>query len=426
MSRQINAVTPSSSSSSSRRHRLSLSRRRINFTTSPEALPSSSSRSQPSSSSRSQPYSSSRSQPYSSSRRRRRQERSQEQRVSEDNVQIIGNANEPLTRTYHSQGVTYHVHGQVNISNDDPLLSQEDDTIESVDRASQQYQNSIASETAAQRALQRGLDLESQLMSEISPRSPAYSPPYPSNDVLSQSPDLFDSPQSPQQHELELEEDEDEDEEEEEGEEVEVSCNICFTTLKDTKNVDSSFVTSIDCNHAVCFKCYVRIIMDNSTYKCFCSASSSDFRVYNKHGYVEFMPLTLIRNRDSIKQHWRELLENNTVNNRIIDLNDVERLERERSELRAKNSQVEHKMTMLNCDYAMLKHEHKITELKLKWANRDLEEFTKKTQELQSTVNDLQEQLRKQVAESQAKFSQFERRNSELVAELYTIEMSKP
>nr|WRK23664.1 immediate early protein 2 [Bombyx mori nucleopolyhedrovirus] len=398
MSRQINAVTPSSSSR--RPHRLSLSRRRINFTTSPEALPSSIDRSQPSSSSRSQPYSSSRSQPYSSSRRRRRQERSQEQRVSEDNVQIIGNANEPLTRTYHSQGVTYYVHGQVNVSNDDPLLSQEDDTIEGVDRASQQ----------------------------ISPRSPAYSPPYSSNDVLSQSQDLFDSPQSPQQHqsELELEEDEDEEEEEEEGEEVEVSCNICFTTLKDTKNVDSSFVTSIDCNHAVCFKCYVRIIMDNSTYKCFCSANSSDFRVYNKHGYVEFMPYNVTRNRDSIKQHWRELLENNTVNNRIIDLNDVERLERERSELRAKNSQVEHKMTMLNCDYVMLKHEHSVTELKLKWANRDLEEFTKKTQELQSTVNDLQEQLRKQVAESQAKFSEFERRNSELVAELYTIEMSKP
>lgn len=238
---------------------------------------------------------------------------------------------------------------------------------------------------------------------------------------------MFDSPQSPQQHqsELELEEDE-EEEEEEEAEEVEVSCNICFTTLKDTKNVDSSFVTSIDCNHAVCFKCYVRIIMDNSTYKCFCSANSSDFRVYNKHGYVEFMPYNVTRNRDSIKQHWRELLENNTVNNRIIDLNDVERLERERSELRAKNSQVEHKMTMLNCDYVMLKHEHSVTELKLKWANRDLEEFTKKTQELQSTVNDLQEQLRKQVAESQAKFSEFERRNSELVAELYTIEMSKP
>lgn len=396
MSRQINAATPSSS----RRHRLSLSRRRINFTTSPEAQPSSSSRSH------------------------RRQERRQEQRVSEENVQIIGNVNEPLTRTYHRQGVTYYVHGQVNISNDDPLLSQEDDVIlinsENVDRerfpdiTSQQYQDNIASETAAQRALQRGLDLEAQLMNEIAPRSPTYSPSYSPNYVIPQSPDLFASPQSPQPQQQQQQQSEPE-------EEVEVSCNICFTTFKDTKNVNSSFVTSIHCNHAVCFKCYVKIIMDNSVYKCFCSATSSDCRVYNKHGYVEFMPINVTRNQDSIKQHWRELLENNTVNNHTTDLNYVEQLQKELSELRAKTSQVEHKMTMLNSDYIMLKHKHAVAELDLQKANYDLQESTKKSEELQSTVNNLQEQLRKQVAESQAKFSEFERSNSDLVSKLQTV-----
>ncbi|AAN28041.1 IE-2 [Rachiplusia ou multiple nucleopolyhedrovirus] len=403
MSRQINAATPSSS----RHHRLSLSRRRINFTTPSEAQPSSSSRSQTSSSSRSH----------------RRQERRQEQRVSEENVQIIGNVNEPLTRSYHRQGVTYNVHGEVNISNADPLLSQEDDVIlinsENVDRerfpdiSSQQYQNNIASETAAQRALQRALDLEAQLMNEIAPRSPVYSPSYAPNSpnyVIPQSPDLFASPQSSeQQQQSEPEED------------VEVSCNICFTTFKDTKNVNSSFVTTTHCNHAVCFKCYVKIIMANSVYKCFCSATSSNCRVYNKHGYVEFMPIDVTRNQDSIKQHWRELLENNTVNNQTTDLNYVEQLQKELAELRAKTCQVEHKMTMLNSDYIMLKHKHAVAELDLQKANYDLQESTKKSEELQSTVNNLQEQLNKQVVESQAKFLEFERNNSDLVSKLQTV-----
>ncbi|QCF61060.2 ie-2 [Troides aeacus nucleopolyhedrovirus] len=393
MNRQINAATPRSSC----RHRLSLSRRRINFTTSSETQRSSSSRSH------------------------RRQESRQQQRVSEENVQIIGNVNEPLTRTYHRQGVTYYVHGQVNISNDDPLLSQDDDVIlinsENVDRerfpdiTSQQYQDNIASETAAQRALQRDLDLEAQLMNEIAPRSPIYSPPYSPNYVIPQSPDLFASPQSPQPQQQQSEPEE----------EVEVSCNICFTTFKDIKNVNSSFVTSIHCNHAVCFKCYVKIIMDNSVYKCFCSATSSDCRVYNKHGYVKFTPINVTHNQDSIKQHWRELLENNTVNNHTTDLNYVEQLQKELSELRAKTSQVEHKMTMLNSDYIILKHKHAVTELDLQKANYDLQESTKKSEELQSTVNNLQEQLRKQVAESQAKFLEFERSNSDLVSKLQTV-----
>ncbi|ABM05435.1 IE-2 [Maruca vitrata nucleopolyhedrovirus] len=325
-------------SNSGRRHIPNLlSRRRINFTSSPET-------------------------PRNLERRQ------------EIVVQTIGNINEPLMRTYHRQGITYNVHGQVNVSNDDPL--EEDIILISDDQNTTQ---------------------------ELAPRSSTPSPPPPPS-FSSPPPSL--SSQQPE-------------------EEIEVSCNICFTTFKDTKNVNSSFVTSIHCNHAVCFKCYVKIILNNSVYKCFCGATSSNFRVYNKDGYVEFKPSGAALNENSIKQHWCELLENNTVNNISADLNYVERLQKELKQMQTELSnlrvRVGHRMTMMDSDYIMLKHKHAVAELDLQKANYDLQEANKKSEELQSTVKMLQDQLDKQVAESQVKFEEFKHCNSDLVLKLQNV-----
>ncbi|ABE68534.1 immediate-early transcriptional regulatory protein-2 [Plutella xylostella multiple nucleopolyhedrovirus] len=207
-------------------------------------------------------------------------------------------------------------------------------------------------------------------------------------------------------------------EEAEEEIEHELTCNICFTTYKDIKNISSSFVTTSRCNHAVCFKCYIRIYTDKLEYTCFCSVTTANCRMYSKSGYVEFMPAVVKRDRRVMASHWENLLNNNTVNNDSNDENVVAKLQQELAELRAKNSLNEHKMTMLQGEHTLLQQQHIVTQTELTKAKSDLEICVNKSKDQQVLINNMQMQLSNQVSESQAQFLKFKQNYTMLTNKL--------
>ncbi|USC25983.1 ie-2 [Palpita vitrealis nucleopolyhedrovirus] len=375
MSRSINAA----SGNSRRRHRLSLSRRRIIFEDDVPTV-----HSPPHSQSQPQPPSQPPSQPL------------EQTPFPLEQQQSIGNPNDPITRVYNENHVTYTVHGDVDYrDNDDPLLID-------INQFDQNIQNE--SQTDAQRIANAiGPILDNIDMREFrtSPLSPSFYSPIRN---MPQSPDIFESPQSPQSPTSP----------EPQEKEIDVSCNICFITVRDVLNVNSSFVTSINCNHAVCFKCYVKIVLEHSVYKCFCSLSSANCRVYNRDGFVEFKPVKITRNKDVIKQHWQELLNNNTINNENTNLNYVKQLQQELFELRNKTNKIQHELIMNKSDFVMLQQKYDVCKLNLQKTNHDLEKSNEKNQ-------NLQQQLDTQVSESEAKFSKFERCNIKLVTKLKSV-----
>ncbi|AGA16298.1 IE-2 protein [Thysanoplusia orichalcea nucleopolyhedrovirus] len=209
------------------------------------------------------------------------------------------------------------------------------------------------------------------------------------------------------------------EEEKEKEIEHELTCNICFSTYKDVKNINSSFVTTTRCNHAVCFKCYLRIYTDKLEYTCFCSVTTANCRMYSKKGCVEFIPAVVQHDKRLMASHWENLLDNNTVNNNNTnEENVIAKLQQELAELRAKNSLTEHNMTMLQGEHILLQQQHIVTETELTKAKSDLETSVNKSKELQLLVGNMQTQLSNQVSETQTLHLKFKHNYTKLANKL--------
>ncbi|AAK85695.1 IE2 [Epiphyas postvittana nucleopolyhedrovirus] len=190
-----------------------------------------------------------------------------------------------------------------------------------------------------------------------------------------------------------------------------VFCHICSWTFGDTENRNSSFVTSSECNHAVCFKCYTNIIFDKSMYKCsICNRTTPVCRVYNHRGFVHLKAVETVRDTQAIKTHWDQLRENNmdasTINIQNLQAElKVLKLEAELAKLRASTTRAQHEINMVKSDNQLLKQHLEIKSFELKQECITSENWRKQT-------NDLQTQLDEQVADTKLKMEKFAQSHS--------------
>ncbi|AAA67992.1 immediate early gene 2 [Choristoneura fumiferana multiple nucleopolyhedrovirus] len=291
MSRQINANTPVS------RRRSGLRGRRLSY--SPEdAVPTPAPR-------------------FSILEARRAADRPAEERMRAWHV--IGDTSEPVTLRFVHNNAQYTVHGNAPFNTAD--FQEERDSQET---------------EAANRAHQRAVHLHEHLheVQETAAPLPNYSPVH--------SPDLtvMEDLETPRQRFETMFHAVDAESEDEAVPlpqvDMAVFCHICSCFFTDIKNYNSSFVTTSECNHAVCFKCYTSIMFDKELFKCsMCNRATPTCRVYNHKGFVELLPTRAVRDKQAIKTHWAQLLDNNMSDSKVPEQNDVQKLQAELAELRA-------------------------------------------------------------------------------------------
>ncbi|BAE72295.1 IE2 [Hyphantria cunea nucleopolyhedrovirus] len=307
---------------------------------------------------------------------------------------VVGDRNAPLRASYTINNSRYNVHGdaEFNPPEDD------DDSI-------------IFTDHAAEQARQRAVNLHESLTT--TPRSPDYSPVHsPSGQVIDSddynSDDdermleqiLLESAEPPQTPQPAPEPQED----------VEVLCHICSCTFTDIKNYNSNFVTSSECNHAVCFKCYVSIVFNKEAYKCsICNRTTLTCRAYNRAGYVELSTVRTVRDNKLIKQHWMQLTESNMPHNR--DKTIIEELQLELADLRATTARAHHEVNMIKSDNLLLQQQVDFKNLELQQELNAKVKLQKQNDTLSAANTFLQNQLDAQVAESKIKMDQFVRQH---------------
>ncbi|BBU37485.1 immediate early protein 2 [Choristoneura diversana nucleopolyhedrovirus] len=259
---------------------------------------------------------------------------------------VIGDINEPVTSQFVHNNAEYTVHGNAPFSmvdfQEEPDLEEENVTAEEVVNE------------AANRAHRRAVQLHEHLHEpqETTEPLPNYSPVH--------SPDLIamEDLETPQ-NAFESFDGESEDEVAPLPQvDMAVFCHICSCTFTDIKNYNSSFVTTSECDHAVCFKCYSSIVFDKESFKCsMCNRATPTCRVYNHQGFVEISSTRSVRDRQAIKTHWAKLLNNNMSDSNVSEQSDIQKLQAEMAELRASTARAQHQ--------AAIAHENNSTVLRL-------------------------------------------------------------
>nr|WHM28306.1 ie-2 [Dasychira pudibunda nucleopolyhedrovirus] len=334
-------------------------------------------------------------------------------RAAPRRVHVVGDPSAPLRASY-------------TLPNGDP--PEEDDDILFVD-------------TAAEQARQRAVDLHERLRRELGERmtrSPTlfnYSPSYSPTSPRSRSPDLImpEDLQPAREQPLAPFNDSDDDErlleqvmlESAEAPQlpqappapqidVAVLCHICSCTFTDIQNYNSNFVTSTECNHAVCFKCYVSIVFGKESYKCsICNRTTISCRAYNRDGYVELSTMTTVRDSQAIKRHWAQLSDSNMSHSN--EMTAIQELQAELAELRAATARAHHDVNMARSDSQLLRQQLDVKEAELAHESNARLKLQKQNETLSANNLSLQHQLDTQVIESRVKMEQFKRQHEDFM-----------
>nr|UIX56132.1 IE2 [Hyphantria cunea nucleopolyhedrovirus] len=316
---------------------------------------------------------------------------------------VVGDRNAPLRASYIINNARYNVHGDAEFN---PPENNDDDV--------------MFVDPAAEQARQRAVNLHDSLSS---PRSPDYSP-VPSSTLRS-----FFNIVNEYVNETETDTDSDDDERmleqvllesteppqtpqpaPEPQEDVEVLCHICSCTFTDIKNYNSNFVTSSECDHAVCFKCYVSIVFGKESYKCsICNRTTVTCRAYNRAGYVELSTVRTVPDDKLIKRHWMQLTDSNMPHAR--DKTAIEELQLELAELRAATARAHHEVNMVKSDNMLLQQQIDLKNLELQQESNAKSKLQNQNDSLRAANTFLQNQLDAQVAESKTKMDQFARQH---------------
>ncbi|ABI13928.2 immediate early protein 2 [Anticarsia gemmatalis nucleopolyhedrovirus] len=206
-------------------------------------------------------------------------------------------------------------------------------------------------------AHQRALRLHESIQDEILPyRSPDYSPVRNSEAFIIDSDDEFEPDFD---SDVEIQEVRPE-------KEITLMCNICSCSFTDLENRNSSFVTSTQCDHAVCIKCYLKIIFSKESYKCsICNRETDCCRMYTETGIQEIKAVNARSDKEAIKKHWGFLRKDNMAD-KTIELNAIQKLQAELVQLRAETTRAHHNVHMIKSDNQMLKQQLEFKDLELK------------------------------------------------------------
>nr|ALR72333.1 immediate early protein 2 [Anticarsia gemmatalis multiple nucleopolyhedrovirus] len=205
-------------------------------------------------------------------------------------------------------------------------------------------------------AHQRALRLHESIQDEILPyRSPDYSPVRNSEAFIIDSDDEFEPDFD---SDVEIQEVRPE-------KEITLMCNICSCSFTDLENRNSSFVTSTQCDHAVCIKCYLKIIFSKESYKCsICNRETDCCRMYTETGIQEIKAVNARSDKEAIKKHWGFLRKDNMAD-KTIELNAIQKLQAELVQLRAETARAHHDVNMIKSDNQMLNQQLEFKELEI-------------------------------------------------------------
>ena len=237
------------------------------------------------------------------------------------------------------------------------------------------------SSQSGDQAHQRALHLHESIQNEILPlRSPDYSP------VRSFEPFTIDSDDDDNDDEFEPDFESDVETQEVKPEkEIILMCNICSCAFTDLENRNSSFVTSTQCDHAVCIKCYLKIIFSKESYKCsICNRETDCCRMYTETGIQEIKAVNARTDKEAIKKHWGFLRKDN-MPDKNIELNTIQKLQAELVQLRAETARAQHDVNMIKSDNQMLKQQLEFKDLEL---HRESEKRLKLQDNLNSITAD--------------------------------------
>jgi hypothetical protein len=219
-------------------------------------------------------------------------------------------------------------------------------------------------------------------------------------------------------------------------EEVKLTCNICYQSVLEKTGTTTSFVTLMDCNHKMCYGCFTRLLtnyehnnVENvrlAMYCPFCREQNKGFYVFTSSAKHGFRYTCAKKDSSALTRHWHDLMENNTVNNPDEDDEDSikRKMEKELCALRAKNSELEHSLIMSKTDVALSQQEQNVLKLDLEYTQQKLDEAKAKCDEvdsLKAAILSLQNQLQRQVAESQEKFLVFQNSSANLFQKLERV-----
>ncbi|AAC59150.1 immediate early gene 2 [Orgyia pseudotsugata multiple nucleopolyhedrovirus] len=350
-------------------------------------------------------------------------------RAAPRRVHAVGDPGAPLRASYALPNGVYNLHGDAHFN-----PPEEDDDILFVD-------------TAAEQARQRAVNLHEAVnrherlrreLGERMTRSPTllnYSPSYSPTSPRSRSPDLImpEDLQPAREQPLAPFNDSDDDErlleqvmlESAEAPQlpqappapqvdVSVLCHICSCTFTDIQNYNSNFVTSTECNHAVCFKCYVSIVFGKESYKCsICNRTTISCRAYNRDGYVELSTMSTVRDSQAIKRHWAQLSDSNMPHSN--EMTTIQELQAELAELRAATARAHHDVNMARSDSQLLRQQLDVKEAELAHESNARLKLQKQNETLSANNLSLQHQLNTQVIESRVKMEQFKRQHDEFM-----------
>ncbi|QBC75989.1 immediate early protein 2 [Neophasia sp. alphabaculovirus] len=232
---------------------------------------------------------------------------------------------------------------------------------------------------ASNYAHQRTVRYQENLQDEIQPyRSPDYSPvrslePFFIIDSDNEFEPDFDSDVETQEVLPEIE--------------VTLMCNICSCTFTDLENRTSSFVTSTECDHTVCIKCYLKIIFEENSYTCsICKKETDRCRMYTEKGIQELRAVNAQTDKEAIKKHWGFLRKDN-MPDKNLELNTIQKLQAELVQLRAETARAHHDINMIKSDNQMLKQQLEFKDLEL---NRESEKRLKLQDDLNIITTDHQ------------------------------------
>ncbi|QDL57008.1 IE-2 [Dione juno nucleopolyhedrovirus] len=185
-------------------------------------------------------------------------------------------------------------------------------------------------------------------------------------------------------------------------------CYICSCTYVDIQDYNSNFVTSSECHHAVCFKCYVNIMFDKSEYKCsICNKITRTCRAYNSSGYVELKVIGTMRNNQIIKRHWMELMKSNVSHETNAATKQIEH-NIELTKLRASLLAAHHSNNMMKSDCQLMKQQLDVKNLELQRESEAKLELQKQNEMLLAANAALQKQMDEQNDDFRSKMFSFE------------------
>ncbi|AJD09173.1 immediate early protein 2 [Condylorrhiza vestigialis mutiple nucleopolyhedrovirus] len=270
-------------------------------------------------------------------------------------------------------------------------------------------------------AHQRALRLHEELQDEILPHQ--------SPDDRSFEPFIIDSDDDDDDDEFEPDFESDVETQEVRPEkEIILMCNICSCTFTDLENRNSSFVTSTQCNHAVCIKCYLKIIFQKEIYKCsICNRETSHCQMYTETGIQEIKAVNARFDKEAIKKHWNFLRKDN-MPDKSIEFNTIQKLQAELVQLRAETARAQHNVNMINSDNQMLKQQlefkdlelHRESEKRLKLQN-DLNSITTDHHMITTSNQTLKQQLESRESDNQTLKEQLRLKDLELKRESQNV-----